>query len=128
MEPHGHLIKWTEQIGLMKARLIIILSFLCLPSMVSAQRSWREDSLQFKVYTRIYFNKKEQIDSVKVQKITCDYCSQKQVLALSEEALHRTRMDLNDPSLKKIGVHVQAHFIRISKEDFKTINNKRPKR
>ena len=128
MELHGHLIKWIEQIGLMKAKLIIILSFLCFPCMVSAQRSWREDSLQFKVYTRIYFNKIEQIDSVKVQKITCDYCSQKQVLALSEEALYRARMDLNNPDLKKTGIHVQAHFIRISKEDFKTINNKQPKK
>ncbi|WP_299208663.1 hypothetical protein [uncultured Dokdonia sp.] len=107
----------------MKAKQLVILSFLCFPFMVSAQHSWRTDSLQFKVYTRVYFNTQQQIDSVKVQKITCDYCSQKQVLALSEEALHRTRMDLNDPNLKKAGVHVQAHFIRISKEDFKSINN-----
>ena len=96
---------------------------LCLPFMVSAQHSWRKDSLQFKVYTRIYFSKQEQIDSVKVQKIQCDYCSQKQVLALSEEALFRTRMDLNDPNLKRKGVHVQAHYIRISKKDFQSINN-----
>lgn len=107
----------------MKAKLIVILILLCVPTLTNAQIGWRKDSLQFKVYTRIYFNKTEQIDSVKVQKITCDYCSQKQILGLSEEALHRTRMDLNDPNLKRKGVHVQAHFIRISKEDFKTLND-----
>ncbi|WP_299682899.1 hypothetical protein [uncultured Dokdonia sp.] len=107
----------------MKAKHIVILFLLSFPFLGNAQRSWREDSLQFKVYTRIYFNKQKQIDSVKVQKITCDYCSQEQVLALSEEALFRTRMDLNDPNLKKKGVHVQAHYIRISKKDFQSINN-----
>ncbi|WP_299765266.1 hypothetical protein [uncultured Dokdonia sp.] len=106
----------------MKAKYIVILFFLSFPFLGNAQRSWREDSLQFKVYTRVYFNKQEQIDSVKVQKILCDYCSQKQVLALSEQALFRTRMDLNDPNLKKKGVHVQAHYIRISKKDFQSIN------
>ena len=112
----------------MKAKHWVILSFLCFPLVVSAQHSWRKDSLQFKVYTRIFFNEQKQIDSVKVQKITCEYCSQKQVLALSEEALRRTRMDLNDPNLKKEGVHVQAHYIRISKEDFKSINHNKPKK
>jgi len=107
----------------MKVKQIVILIFLCIPMLASAQLGWRKDSLQFKVYTHVYFNKIEQIDSVKVQKITCDYCTQKQILGLSEQALHRTRMDLNDPSLKRKGVHVQAHFIRISKEDFKTLND-----
>ena len=107
----------------MKAKHIVILFFLCFPFIVSAQRSWRKDSLQFKVYTRVYFNKQQQIDSVKAQNITCDYCSEKQVLALSEAALLRTREDLNNPNLKKTGVHVQAHYIRISKKDFKSINN-----
>lgn len=96
--------------------------------MVRAQRSWRKDSLQFKVYTRIFFNEQKQIDSVKVQKITCEYCSQKQVLALSEEALLRTRMDINHPNFKKERVHIQAHFIRISKEDFKSINHNKLKK
>ena len=107
----------------MKAKYIVILLLLCTPMLAKAQIGWRKDSLQFKVYTRVYFNKAEQIDSVKVQKIKCDYCTQKQILGLSEQALHRTRMDLNDPSLKRKGVHIQAHFIRISKEDFKTLND-----
>lgn len=107
----------------MKAKLIAIVSFLCLPIVASAQHSWRKDSLQFKVYTRVYFNKNEQVDSVKVQKINCDYCSQKQKVALSEEALFRTRMDLKDVGYKKNGIRQIAHYIRISKKDFKKIND-----
>ncbi len=124
MEPHGHLIKWIEQIGLMKAKHIVILSFfLCLQTLVSAQTSWRKDSLQFKVYTRVYYNTHEQVDSIVAQKSGCNYCSQKQILAIQNEALRRTKSDINNSLYKKKGVRQIAHYIRVSKKDFEKIND-----
>ncbi|MEP0264708.1 hypothetical protein [Dokdonia sp.] len=108
----------------MKAKYIVILSFfLCFHTMVSAQTSWRKDSLQFKVYTRVYYNAQKQVDSIVAQKNKCHYCSQKQMLALRKEALRRTQADIDNSLYKKNGVRQIAHYIRISKKDFEKIND-----
>jgi hypothetical protein len=123
MELLGHLTKWIEQTGLMNKKLIILAGFLMVCTFAKAQSGWRKDSVQFKVFTRLYINELKMVDSVKVQKIECDYCSQRQILGLAEEALHRTRLDIDNPKYSKKGVYQDSHYIRISREDFIKLNN-----
>jgi hypothetical protein len=103
MALHGHLIKWIELTGLMNRKLIIIAVFMLFFAFAKAQSGWRKDSLQFKVFTRLYINELKMVDSVKVQKIECDYCSQRQILGLGKEALHRTRLDIDNPKYSEKG-------------------------
>ncbi|MFT5861933.1 MAG: hypothetical protein ACI828_000579 [Flavobacteriales bacterium] len=123
MALHGHLIKWIELTGLMNRKLIIIAVFMLFFAFAKAQSGWRKDSLQFKVFTRLYINELKMVDSVKVQKIECDYCSQRQILGLGKEALHRTRLDIDNPKYSEKGVYQDAHYIRVSRADFLKLNN-----
>jgi hypothetical protein len=123
MELHGHLIKWIEPTGSMNKKLIMIAGCMLFFAFAKAQSGWRKDSVQFKVFTRLYINELKMVDSVKVQKIECDYCSQRQILGLAEEALHRTRLDIDNPKYSKKGVYQDSHYIRVSREDFLKLNN-----
>jgi hypothetical protein len=66
----------------MNKKLIILAGFLMVCTFAKAQSGWRKDSVQFKVFTRLYINELKMVDSVKVQKIECDYCIQNQILGL----------------------------------------------
>lgn len=123
MVPHGHLIRWIGPTGSMNRKLISIAGLLLFCAFAKAQSGWRKDSVQFKVFTRLYINELKMVDSIKVQKIECDYCSQKQILGLAEEALHRTRLDIDNPKYSKKGIYQDSHYIRVSREDFKKLNN-----
>ncbi|GAB5399470.1 MAG: hypothetical protein Aureis2KO_10550 [Aureisphaera sp.] len=90
---------------------------------VTAQhRDYRKDSLQFKMYTRLYVNSSIELDSVVVKKIFCDFCSERQLEALREEAFRRSVYESENPKYKKAGEHRLALYIRLSKLDFKALN------
>ncbi len=89
---------------------------------LAQQRDYRKDSLQFKMYTRLYVNESLELDSVVVKKIFCDYCSEKQLEALREEAFHRSVYESRNPKYRKQGEHRLALYIRLSKLDFKALN------
>ena len=122
MARRGRLIKWTEQIGLMKLKYILIVLFLCSYAFAKAQEGWRKDSLQFKMYTRLYVNAQLQIDSINLKKVFCDYCSEKQLEALGNEALRQTKYEIHTPKYRKPGQHRLALYVGMSKADFKRID------
>jgi len=87
------------------------------------QRSFRADSLQFKVYTRLYINERLAIDSIVVKKVFCDYCSEKQLQFLKNEAYRMTRLERRNPEYQSSGEHRIALFMRYEKEGFKKIKS-----
>jgi len=91
-------------------------------TMAMGQRSYRTDSIQFKAYTRLYINEKLGIDSIRVKKIFCEFCTEKQLRALRQVALHMSKEERYNPKYRKAGEHRLALYIRLSKEKFKALN------
>lgn len=91
---------------------------------MKAQRDYRVDSLQFKMYTRLYVNPELGVDSIVVKRVFCDFCSERQLIALRKEAYRRTLYEQNNPKYKTPGEHRLALYIRLSKKDFKAIDNR----
>jgi len=104
----------------MKINLILLLFF---SSLGFTQESYRKDSLQVKVYTELYVDKNIKIDSIKIVKIFCDYCSKKQKQQIELESFRRTEMEFYYPKYHKQGKHILALYLRISKKDFSELNN-----
>ncbi len=86
-------------------------------------RDYRKDSLQFKMYTRLFVNEQLGVDSITVKKIFCDYCSEVQTEVLNNEAIRQTRIEQYNPKYKKPGEHRLALIVRFSKEDFRKLND-----
>ncbi len=110
----------------MKGNIVFIVAFLCFFAFAKAQVStqdYRIDSIQFKMYTRIYVGSQLQLDSVIVKKIFCDWCSESQLDILREEAMRQSMMERYNPKYKKPGQHRLALYVRFSKEDFKKLNS-----
>lgn len=126
MELLGRLIKWTEQIGFMKNKhaVVVIGLFLFFQSqyIMAQARDYRQDSLQFKMYTRLYVNEQLSIDSIIVRKIFCDFCTETQREVLYGEAIRQSRMERFNPKYNKKGEHRLALYVRFSKKDFKKLN------
>ena len=105
-------------------KVIITIAFLTLGSVATAQSSgYRADSLQFKMYTRLFVNDQIELDSVVVKKVFCDYCSDKQLEILKREAYRQSIMESENPKYKKPGQHRLALYVRLSKEDFRALND-----
>lgn len=86
-------------------------------------KDYRKDSLQFKMYTRLYVNEQLTVDSITVKKIFCDYCSEIQTEVLTNEAIRQSRLERYNPKYKKSGEHRLALIVRFSKEDFRKLND-----
>jgi len=87
-------------------------------------KDYRNDSLQFKMYTRLYVGEQLQLDSISVRKVFCDWCTDVQLDILKEEAMRQSLIERYDPRYKKPGEHRLALYVRFSKEDFKNLNNR----
>jgi len=84
-------------------------------------QSYKKDSLQIKVYTEISY-KSSKATNIKLKKVFCDYCSEAQTKSIGEEALRRADIEKYYPENKlENGKKRLAIYIRISKEDFKSI-------
>jgi len=84
-------------------------------------QSYKKDSLQIKAYTEIEYVD-GRMKSLKLKKVFCDYCSERQLKLLGEDALRRTENEKNDPKNKlKNGKKKVAVYIRIAKTDFASI-------
>ena len=80
------------------AIVLLILTLFFLGQGLQAQsRDYRKDSLQFKMYTRLYVNDQLGVDSITVKKIFCDYCSEAQIKVLQNEA--KGNQNQNDTTL-----------------------------
>jgi hypothetical protein len=126
MERHGRLTRWIEVTGLMKHRYFIVVGLLLSFAFAKAQsptKNYKIDSLQFKMYTRLFVNEQLQVDSVTVKKIFCDYCSDSQMGVLREEAMRQSLIERYNPKYNKPGEHRLALYVRFSKEDFKNLND-----
>ncbi|MGY0392378.1 hypothetical protein ACW5R3_07495 [Bizionia sp. KMM 8389] len=85
-------------------------------------QSYAKDSLQIKVYTQITY--KEQIaKDIKLLKVFCDYCTDKQTSSIGYAALRRAYDERYDPeNILENGEKKLAIIIRIDKGDFLAIN------
>lgn len=112
----------------MKARKIFLIVMLLCYAFAKAQSSsskdYRNDSLQFKMYTRLYIGDQLQLDSVSVRKVFCNWCTEQQIYVLEEEAMRQSLVERHNPRYKKPGEHRLALYVRFSKEDFKNLNNR----
>ena len=91
-------------------------------------KNFRDDSLQFKMYTRLYINEQLTVDSIAVKKIFCDYCSDIQTEVLTNEAIRQSKIEQYNPKYRKAGEHRLALIIRFSKEDFRKLNDSNEQR
>ncbi len=89
----------------------------------SPTKDYKIDSLQFKMYTRLFVGEQLQIDSITVKKIFCDWCSESQMDVLQQEAMRQSMIERYNPRYRKPGEHRLALYVRFSKEDFKKLNN-----
>jgi hypothetical protein len=104
---------------------VLIICLLAIGQLSRAQsKDYRKDSLQFKMYTRLYVNDQLGVDSIAVKKIFCDYCSKTQMEVLENEAIRQSKLERYNPKYKKPGEHRLALIVRFSKEDFRKLNTR----
>ena len=89
----------------------------------SNSKDYKKDSLQFKMYTRLFLSERLQVDSVTVKKIFCDWCSDVQMDVLHQEAMRQSMIERHNPRYNKPGEHRLALYVRFSKADFKNLKN-----
>ncbi|RMB60910.1 hypothetical protein EAX61_05345 [Dokdonia sinensis] len=108
----------------MKTNFFVIAGMLFFSAFAKAQThyDYRQDSLQFKMYTRLYIGEKLEVDSLTVKKIFCDFCSEKQMDVLQQEAMRQSMLERYNPKYRKPGEHRLALVVRFSKKDFKNLN------
>lgn len=105
----------------MRRSLTIVVICLMSCMNVMSQNGYQKDSLQIKVYTSIeYIN--NQATSIKVRRVFCDYCTDIQIKAISEEAKVRSYAVRNDKENRMLnGTKKLSLYIRIAKKDFAAI-------
>lgn len=92
-------------------------------SNAASQNGYKKDSLQIKVYTNIKYVNNE-AKSIDVKRVFCDYCSEIQIEAISEEAKRRSYAVRNDKENRLMnGIRKLSLYIRISKKDFAAIKD-----
>ena len=105
--------------------ITIVAVFILAPFwLLKAQSSYRADSLQFKMYTRLFVSDQVQLDSVVVKKVFCDYCSKTQTSYIGKLGLEKTyNIVTSEMDNLNNGQHKMAVYLRVSKKDFKKIND-----
>lgn len=88
---------------------------------VTAQKGFKKDSLQFKVYTKIYVNHNKATDSITLERVFFDYCNNAQKKLIAEDALRQTEMMVNYPEYREQGIHKIALFVRYRKDEFRKV-------
>ena len=89
---------------------------------INAQ-DYTKDSLQFKIITTIKY-KQNKVENIGLKKVLCDYCTEKQIEKLGLQALKLTQLEQDDPKNRKAnGIKILSIYIRLSKEDFKALND-----
>ncbi len=84
---------------------------------------YSKDSLQIKVYTEIDYVNREAKD-IRLLKVFCDYCTDAQISKIGYGALRRAHTERYYPeNVLENGTKKLAIIIRISKDDFKEIEN-----
>ena len=110
----------------MKHKCIILVGVLLSFAFAKAQspaKNYKIDSIQFKMYTRLFVGKTLEVDSITVKKIFCDWCSDSQMGVLRQEAIRQSKIERYNPRYKKPGEHRLALYVSLSKEDFKNLNS-----
>ncbi len=104
---------------LFAAKYLLFIMCLCCFTLVNAQSGgYQKDSLQIKVYSVIHY-KDSKVESIKITKTFCDYCSENQLNALKQEAWNRAYYERYSPKNRLVnGKKKLALYIRISKKDF----------
>ena len=99
---------------------LFILTFVFCSVILHSQNNpnYPRDLIQIKTYSIAKF-KNSKLDTVKVTKVFCDYCSENQLNALKQEAWNRAYYERYNPKNRLVnGKRKLALYIRISKKDF----------
>jgi len=105
----------------MRNSLFIVVLSMMFINTIASQNGYKKDSLQIKVYTNIEYVNNE-AKSIEVRKVFCDYCSEIQKVAISEEAKRRSYAVRNNKENRLMnGIRKLSLYIRISKKDFAAI-------
>ena len=110
----------------MSKEWIVIVTFVLIvlgSANMLAQEGYRADSLQFKMYTRLYVGAESGLDSIVVKRVFCDFCSQVQLEMLKREAYRQSLFESRNRKYQSPGEHRLALYVRLSKKDFKALNN-----
>ena len=104
----------------MKYSVLILLILTFSLSKLQAQ-DYKKDSLQFKIITSIKY-KSSNVEHIKLKKVLCDFCTEKQTEQLGLQALKLAALEQDDPKNKmKNGIKILSIYIRLSKIDFLAI-------
>lgn len=74
------------------------------------------------MYTRLFISEQLQVDSITVKKVFCDWCNDRQMDVLQQEAMRQSIIERYNPRYRKPGEHRLALYVRFSKDDFKNLN------
>ena len=75
---------------------LFILCLFCFVLVNAQKGGYQKDSLQIKVYSVIQY-KDSKVESIKITKTFCDYCSENQLNALKQEAWNRAYYERYNP-------------------------------
>ena len=103
--------------------IVTLVLILLSPENMDAQEGYRADSLQFKMYTRLYVGTESGLDSIVVKRVFCDFCSRVQLEMLKREAYRQSLFESRNPKYQSPGEHRLALYVRLSKKDFKALND-----
>ena len=106
----------------MKCYFGLLLLLSSIPAM-NAQNihDFKKDSLQFKIYGNITYQSNNAVD-IKVTKVFCDYCNEKQKGYLTQVGwrnMYNTRND--DDTVVENGETKKILYIRVAKSDFRKL-------
>ena len=105
-------------VTLVKYPIVFCLYLLISNNGFAQKTGYQKDSLQIKVYSEIIYENNK-VESLKVKKIFCDYCSENQLKVIKQEAWHRAYEDrYSKKNRLKDGKRRLALYIRIAKKDF----------
>ena len=106
------------KLNIAKQIVVLCISFLITSELAAQRTSYKKDSLQIKVYSEITY-KNSRVESIKITRTFCDYCSESQKDALKKEAWnHAYAMRNSKKNRLKDGIKKLALYIRVSKKDF----------
>jgi len=103
--------------------ILVLCAVLSFSMDVRSQAGAFNDSLQIKVYSLIYVNRELKVDSIGMDRIFCDYCSEKQRDLVRRQAISLTKKKYLNKLYDKAGVYRNVLYLRYRKEEFRKLND-----
>lgn len=102
---------------------IAVIAILMGSMQVYGQKGYAKDSLQIKAYVHLTYVE-GRIKEIKVKKVFCDYCSEKQLIYLKQNFWNTANSEKYNADVRLVkGVRKRILLTRISKQDFQNLKN-----